>query len=139
MSVGKIRESDWMNIDTEEYKRYKFLFFLNLSPIVSFLNVNDRKSLAQAIFEFEPQSELLRFVKKELLWKLTNIELTNAGEMIEPMLSAMDMANGGKITDAAAAYFKAVAPQIIDPGAVKMLNVFLGLDAVPKVVKKKIG
>ena len=128
-----------MNTDTEEYRTYKFLFFLNLSPIVSFLNVSDRKILARAIFEFEPQSELLKFVKKELLWKLMNIELTNAGEMIEPMLNAMDMANGGKITDAAAAYFKAVAPHITDPSAVKMLNVFLELDAVPKTIKRKIG
>ena len=128
-----------MNIDTTEYQSYKFLFFLNLSPIISFLNVSDRKMLAQAIFEFEPQSELLKFVKRELLWKLVNTEVTDTGGMIEQMLSAMDMANGGKITDAAAAYFKAVAPQITDPGAVKMLNVFLELDAVPKTIKRKIG
>ena len=128
-----------MNIDTTEYQSYKFLFFLNLSPIISFLNVSDRKMLAQAIFEFEPQSELLKFVKRELLWKLVNTEVTDTGGMIEQMLSAMDMANGGKITDAAAAYFKVVAPQITDPSAVKMLNVFLSLDAVPRSIKKKIG
>ena len=128
-----------MNIDTEEYKELKFLFFLNLSPIIAFLNVNDRKMLAQAIFDFQPKSELLSFVRKELLWKLTNVELTDSGGMIDALLTSIDLANGGKITDAAAAYFKAVAPSITDPNAVKMLNTFLEMDVVPKTIKRKIG
>ncbi len=74
-----------MSVDINEYKRYRFLYFLNFSKIITILGIDDRKILAAALLDFKPEGEMLNFIKEEILYKLTHEPISDGAKTIQSL------------------------------------------------------
>ena len=123
--------------DVEEYKLYRFLFFLNFSPLIGVLPVPDRKILASAVVKMKFSGELLAFVQKEILWKLGHQPVNEGADMVTSLLHTMDKMYGGKLTSALGEYITSIYPSLPDEGKV-FFRELLDMSVIPDNVRKLI-
>jgi len=124
-----------MSLDIDEYKRYKFLYFLNFSKVISILGTEDRKILAAALLDFKPEGEMLNFIKQEILYKLTHEPISGGAETIQSVLSMFDKLNGGKISEALKTYFEEQYKMLDEKGK-QFFDKILQMSILPKYIKK---
>lgn len=125
------------DISVEEYKQYRFLFFLNFGPAIGSLPVGDRKILAEALLELNPQSELLKFVKHELLYKLTHQLVSEGAEVVQSLLLSLDKMYGGKLSQGIITYFKVNYSSLSDEGK-KFFNKLMTMSVIPRNIKANL-
>ena len=123
-------------VDLEEYKKYRFLYFMNFSKLLAILDVSDRKILASALMEFEPQGDMLKFVKKEVLYKLSHEPISQGGEMINSLLFSFDKMQGGNISKAMSMYFSEVYSSLDETGR-KFVDAISKMKIIPAYIKKQ--
>ena len=117
-----------------EYKQYRFLFFLNFAPAIGSLPIGDRKILAEALVQLNPSSELLQFVKRELLYKLTHEAVSGGSEIIQSLLMSMDKMYGGKLSQGVIGYFKANY-DTLSPEGKEFFGRIMTMSIIPNHVK----
>jgi hypothetical protein len=124
-----------VSVDIDEYRKYKFLYFLNFSKAISVLGIDDRKILAAALLDFQPEGEMLNFVKGEILYKLTHEPINGGAETIQSVLSMIDKMNGGQISNALKTYF-AEQYETLDEKGKQFFDKVLQMSVLPKYIKK---
>lgn len=122
------------DISVDEYKQYRFLFFLNFAPAIGSLPVGDRKILAEALVQLNPSSELLKFVKRELLYKLTHEAVSGGAEIVQSLMLSMDKMYGGKLSQGIIGYFKANYGTLSEDGKA-FFNKIMTMSVIPNHVK----